>query len=136
MLRLDFLSRSVLGFLTARAREGDTTSVDVVVPGNGVDELHGNVQVRVSSDPTGGIRSLWLQVDNDVVADSQASPLTYTWDTNKSSDGAHLLEGDVQYRNHKAAQDRLVVNVNNSAPAPQRGRDAVAGLVYLFGGGF
>jgi len=129
MLRLDFLARSFLGLFAAKTQEA--ASVAVVVPGNGVDQLHGNVQVQVQATPPSGIRSLWLQVDSDIVANTRVSPLTYTWDTTRTADGTHLLEGDVQYKNHKSAQDRLVVNVNNSKP--QRGRVAAAGFVYLFG---
>jgi len=130
MLRIDFLTRTFLSVFAAKAQE--TPAVAVTVPGGDVDALRGQVQVKVQAAPQSGIRSLWLQVDGSIVANTRVSPLAYTWDTTRAPDGSHLLEGNVQYKNRKSAQDRLVVNVNNLVR--RQGKVAAAGFVFLFGG--
>lgn len=131
--RLDFLVRAFAALFTGGMQEAQ--SVTVLVPGNGTADLHDVVEVQVQASPAKGIRALWLQVDSSIVANVTSSPLVFLWDTNKATNGMHVLEGDVQYKNRRSAQDRLAVNVTNTEPQPQTGKIAAAGLVYLFGGG-
>lgn len=129
--RLDFLLRSLVA-LSAGEAQG-RPSIVVSVPGNGASDLSGEVEVKVGASPGKGIRSLWLQVDSLIVANTHVSPLLFLWNTTTWENGLHVLEGGVQFQNRKSAQDKLVVNVHNLKP--KAGRVAAAGFVYLFGGG-
>jgi hypothetical protein len=131
--RLDFLVRSFVALFAGQVQEAP--SATVVVPGDGAVDLHGVTEVQVLANPDKGIKLLWLQVDNFIVASAHSSPLVFPWNTNTAANGMHVLEGDVQYKNRRSAQDRLAVNVTNTEPQPQTGKIAAAGLVYLFGGG-
>ncbi|MHC4676211.1 MAG: Ig-like domain-containing protein [Planctomycetota bacterium] len=90
-------------------------SVSFISPTHG-DTVSGGISVGVSATDNVGVASVSLSVDGILLANDNAAPYTFYWDTTEAADGLHILTATAMDDAGNSSSTDITVDVNNPVP--------------------